>query len=47
MPKSILLINYNFFTNENHAEIANGYTKHAFMNEDKKVVKLPMIIFLD
>ena len=44
MPKSKLLINYSVFTNENHAEIASGYTEHAFMNEDKKAVKLPMII---
>ena len=44
MPKSKLLINYSVFTNENHAEIASGYTEYAFMNEDKKAVKLPMII---
>ena len=45
MPKSKPLINCNFFTNENHAEIANGYAKHAFINGEKKAVKLPMIIF--
>tara|TARA_B100000965_G_C19494204_1_gene714457 strand:- start:27 stop:434 length:408 start_codon:yes stop_codon:yes gene_type:complete len=44
MPKSKLLVKYSVFTNKNQAEIANGYTEHAFMNEDKKAVKLPMII---